>query len=240
MTNELINYNDTGVVDTIKSTIAKDATDHELKLFMEVCKLTKLNPFNKEIWFLKIQGRACIMTGNAGYWAIANSHDKFDGFDEGLDYDKDGKLLSAWCTIFRKDRGHATKGIALLAECRKNTPIWSERCSMMLLKCAENIALKKAFPNKLNALETYENLSTEYDINHIKNITGINAPAQIAEETKKEEIVIYNIPAVTKEQSLFLQKRGVEYDGDRDLWISKEDLGPKLAQYKVVKNEGEK
>ena len=69
----------------IKNTLAQGATDAELSLFVQLCKSTGLNPFQKEIWFIKtkgyakrdgtqVGGRVQLMTGVDGFYRIAYSH----------------------------------------------------------------------------------------------------------------------------------------------------------------------
>ena len=63
--NELttLNYEDTQILKVLRHTVAQGATDAEFALFLEYCKSTKLNPFKKEIWFIKTRDRVQIMTG---------------------------------------------------------------------------------------------------------------------------------------------------------------------------------
>ncbi len=43
-------WNDQRLLDTIKETVCKGATDAQFRMFIEVCKGSGLNPFLKEIW----------------------------------------------------------------------------------------------------------------------------------------------------------------------------------------------
>lgn len=85
-----IDYSKKEVIETLKATIAKGATDADLSLFLEHCKATGLNPFKKEVWFIKgkgytkkdgeeVEGTLQIMTGINGFQAVANSHPQYDG-----------------------------------------------------------------------------------------------------------------------------------------------------------------
>ena len=79
----------------IRGTVAQNATDTELQLFLEFAKSTGLNPFKKEIWFIKAGGRLQMMTGINGFFAIANGDPNFDGFESGLiDPNGDYKTLA--------------------------------------------------------------------------------------------------------------------------------------------------
>lgn len=89
-------------IQVIKNTVAKGATNDELKLFLSLASQYQLNPFNKEIWFIKrvkkvkIKGEwdyprlangeinysgaeTLIMTGRDGYLSIAQRNANFGG-----------------------------------------------------------------------------------------------------------------------------------------------------------------
>lgn len=162
MTQEVttINYNDAGVIKTLKDTVARDLTDSEFRLFAEHCKGTGLNPFKKEVWAIKAAGRLQIMTGVNGYLAIANNHPQFDGMT--VEVDSDEKPTKAICKVYRKDRKHPAEGVALMREYGKDTPIWRQMPRVMLTKVAKSIAIREAFPQELNGTYTAEEMPPEY------------------------------------------------------------------------------
>ena len=53
MTNELIDYNNATMIQTLKATVAQGLNEPEFRLFTEHCKSTGLNPFKKEVCILK-------------------------------------------------------------------------------------------------------------------------------------------------------------------------------------------
>ena len=65
------------LVDTIKATVAKGATDEELYMFLSIANQYDLNPFMKEIWFTKMQGEVAIMTSRDGYKKLAEKEPNF-------------------------------------------------------------------------------------------------------------------------------------------------------------------
>lgn len=163
-----IDYSDSQIVETLKNTVAVGATASELALFIEYCKSTGLNPFKKEIWFIKEPktGRLQMMTGINGFWTLANSFDTFDGAETGM-IDKNGEwvksisgndFIGAWCRVYRKDRRIPMEGEALLADYRKGFGLWQSAPRIMIKKVAESIALRKAFPQQLNGLYTSEEM----------------------------------------------------------------------------------
>lgn len=166
-----IDYSSSEVIRTLKATVAIGATDAEFAMFIEQCKATGLNPFKKEVWFIKAGGRVQIMTGIQGFFAIANSAPEFDGHESGL-ITPSGEMVSAaypkqdfigaWCKVYRKDRRMPSEAIAMLSEYDKGQGTWKVMRRVMIIKCAESVALRKAFPQQLNGLYTAEEMPSEY------------------------------------------------------------------------------
>ena len=145
------------------NTVAKGATEAEFQMFLEFCKSTGLNPFKKEIWFIKTGAGVQMMTGINGFLTIANNHPQFDGMSVKLD-EQDGKLVSATCTVYRKDRKYPSEATVYYSEYAKNSPIWRTMPRMMLQKVAKSVALREAFPQELNGIYTQEEMPQEYEL----------------------------------------------------------------------------
>lgn len=168
----------------LKNTVAKGATDEELKVFVYLCNEYSLDPLKKEIYFLKYAGRTTIITSRDGYLKIANCHEQFDGIEsdvvylgdkltkrddgslhieygpEHLAFDK-AKLSGAFCSVFRKDRRKATTVFVSLKDYfKKDAPIWGQYIHAMILKVAEAMALKRAF--SISGLVTREEVEKEH------------------------------------------------------------------------------
>lgn len=176
MTNELINYDDQKVIEALKATVAQGLTDAEYWLFANICKATGLNPIKREIWAIKskgytkadgtvVEGKLQIMTGIAGYLTIANRHPQYDGLECEVEYGKDGRPVRAIAKVHRKDRKFPSVAIALWSEFyipgrtfnNKYTPgTWDTKSSVMIAKCAKSMALKEAFPQEINGIDTEE------------------------------------------------------------------------------------
>lgn len=173
----------------IKNTVAQGSTDAELGMFLEIAKATGLNPFKKEIWFIKtkgyttkagksVEGRVQIMTGIDGFFRIANSHPQFDGLEHNYGPDikveaGQGKAIVApeWCEalVYRKDRGRPEVRRCYWREYAQdvvtyngNLSLWGQKPRVMLEKCADATALRKAFPQELGDLYTQEEMPKEY------------------------------------------------------------------------------
>jgi phage recombination protein Bet len=144
------------MIETIKQTVCKGATDAQLKMFIEVCKATGLNPFLKEIWFVPAVG---VMAGRDGYLRVANEHPQFDGMSTTVERDEKGIPLKATCSVWRKDRGHPITCEAWYSEYRKNSNVWQTYPSAMISKIAEVLALKRSFA--INGIVTEEEIGEQ-------------------------------------------------------------------------------
>lgn len=172
-------------LEIIKKTIAKNANDEEFSLFIQMCKATGLNPFLREIWLIitspdQPQYRQCqMMTGINGFYTIANTNPSYDG--EVLKYGPEIKIKAnkditvtthEWieCAVYRKDRKFPQVARAYWRECAKDLityngklSIWAKIPSVMLSKCAQANAHRKAFPQKINGLYIPEEMPDSYD-----------------------------------------------------------------------------
>jgi phage recombination protein Bet len=160
----------------IKRTVAKDATNDELKMFMHLSNKYNLDPFAKEIWFIKLGGVPTITTSRDGYLKVANEHPAFAGLKSDVIYSKDsfaktpddvqhtygvgdrGTILGAYALIYRKDRMFPIYVYAPIKDYAKPSNIWKTYPHAMILKVAEAMALKRAF--SLSGLVTTEELGT--------------------------------------------------------------------------------
>lgn len=237
MSNELINYTDKTIIDTLKNTVAQGLSDPEFKLFTEFCKSTGLNPFKKEIWAIKAGGRLQLMTGINGYWTIANSHPQFDGTEQDIEVDEAGIPIKAICKVYRKDRRFPSVGIALMKEYKKGTPIWANMPSVMLMKCAESVALRKAFPQELNGLYTEEEMSSDYSAATVTPPAAVKIADEIAEpelSRRPQDYFWYTFPAsdkLKKEQIEFLKRRNCAWDNETMLWFCPGSLGKAKEEF---------
>lgn len=157
-----IDYGDSKTLTLLKNTVAQGATDAEFAMFLEYCKSTKLNPFKKEVWFIKGKdGRIQMMTGINGFYAIANDHPQFDGLEVDV-LPAEGKPVKAVARCYRKDRSRPMVAEAYFSEYAKTYGNWISMPRVMISKCAESMVLRKSFPQELNGLYTTEEMPEEF------------------------------------------------------------------------------
>lgn len=168
-------------IDTIKRTVAKGATDDELKMFLHLAGTYGLDPFARDIWFIKDKGgNPIIMTSRDGYIKIANLHPAYDGIEADVVYQGDkfrkikdgvehiyetknrGNPVGAYAMVYRKDRSRPIYVYAPMSNYFRDTKVWRQYPHAMILKVAEAQALKRAF--SISGLVTREEMDEENDV----------------------------------------------------------------------------
>lgn len=148
-------------IDLIKRTVAKDTTDDELKLFLYTCQRTGLDPLTRQIHCIKRGGQMAIQTGIDGYRVIAERSGALAGIEDAV-YDDETKPFpgKATVTVWKIVNGQRVSftSSARWAEYKSVGPMWTKMPYLMLAKCAEALALRKAFPNDLSGIYTNEEM----------------------------------------------------------------------------------
>lgn len=149
------------------------ASESEAGVLLELARVRRLNPITKQIHFVKrwdSQKRAEVWSaqvGIDGFRAIAERTGLYDGQDE-PEFEYDGKTLKLCkVRIYRKDWSRAAVGVAHFNEyAQRNkegalTKMWAEKPHVMLAKCAEALAFRKAFPDDTSGLYAPEEMGAE-------------------------------------------------------------------------------
>lgn len=156
-------------VEAIKQTVARDCSPAEFVMFLELAARYQLDPFARQIWAAKMgEGHGvAVLVGRDGLQAIADRNETFDGMDsdvvvagDKLIRDKEtgefvhewgedhltGEIIGAWAMVWRSDRRKPTCFYARMSEYSKpNSKFWQRFKSAMIVKCAESMALKRAY-----------------------------------------------------------------------------------------------
>lgn len=154
--NDVDKWADQEMINTLKDTVCKGATNAQFRMFAEVCKATGLSPWLKEIWFVPGVG---VMAGRDGYLRVANEHPMFDGMDTKVERDAQSKPVKATCSVYRKDRSHPITCEAYYNEYKKSGNVWQTYPSAMISKVAEVLALKRSF--SINGVVTEEEIGEQ-------------------------------------------------------------------------------
>lgn len=165
-------------IELIKNTIAKGTSDDELKLFLYVAKKSGLDPLAKQIHaVMRYDSRLghnvmAIQTGIDGYRLAAERTGKYaPGRAPTYTYTPEGKLKSATAFVqkFAGGQWHEVAAVAMWEEyvqiytpkngVPKTGPMWAKMPHLMLAKCAEALALRRAFPMELSGIYTTEEMA---------------------------------------------------------------------------------
>jgi phage recombination protein Bet len=182
---------DEAKIELIKKTVAKGASNDELELFLHLASTYHLDPFLKEIWFIKRYKKeggqyvldpnspALIMTSRDGYLKISQMNPAFDGLNsfevrEGDEFEYDS-VNDTVKHKFGTKRGkiigawakclHKTRKPAVVFvpfdEYNQESNVWKTYPSAMIRKVAEVIVLKRQF--SISGLVTQEELTREFE-----------------------------------------------------------------------------
>lgn len=178
-------YNDEQIR-LIRDVYAKGATEHEFRLFIEVAKRKGLDIFQRQIhlvkrWDAKAGREVCeIQTGIDGYRLIADRTGRYEGQQGPYWCGPDGQWVDVWLGqeppaaakigVWRTGCREPFWGIALFSEYVqtfrdkqtqqiKPNPMWARMPAAQLAKCAEALALRKAFPAEMSGIYTSEEMA---------------------------------------------------------------------------------
>lgn len=150
-------------VKLIKEQIAPQATNDELKLFLYQAQRTGLDPLKRQIYCIKIGGKMSIQTSIDGFRVIAERSGSYAGQSEPIFEEANGKIIKCKISVFRfssnGQRYEASVGVAYMSEYEQPSPMWKKMPHTMIAKCAEALALRKAYPQDLSGLYTQDEMA---------------------------------------------------------------------------------
>ena len=154
-------------------------TDSELKLFMELCKYQKLNPFTGECYCIKFKDEFQMVVGYDTYKRRAEENPAYIGRKSGIVVIRDNAptpkeivhkegtclypgemLIGGWCRVTKERRNQATEVYAevSLKEYDKGIANWRTKPGTMIEKVAVSQSLRNAFPKDYEGLYTPEEM----------------------------------------------------------------------------------
>lgn len=147
----------------------------EMQIFFHQVKRTGLDPFARQIYGLPRKGRLSIQTSIDGFRLVADRACQQRGWtrseEDTVWYDKTGKEHTVWLAQEPPAAARYTavvgttngpgrfSAVARFDEYRAGGPMWDKMSALMIAKCAEALALRKAFPQDLSGLYTDDEMA---------------------------------------------------------------------------------
>ena len=156
----------------------------EFKLFTELCKVRKLNPFLREAYLIKYSNNqpASIVVGKDAILKRAVLNSYYDGMKSGIIVTNsqgemierkgtfklpDETLVGGWAEVYRKDWSNSIYSSVSLEEAiqkkgdGKPNSNWSKQPATMIEKVAKVRALREAFVEDLSGMYEAEEMNVE-------------------------------------------------------------------------------
>lgn len=208
----------------IKNIYAKGATDTEFATFVGIGKETGLNPFLKEIWFIKFGNNAAqIMISRDGYRTSIGKNPNYESHLVDAVYENDefemdpinnkfshkynlknrGRLVGAYCLVFMRNSTRPYYVFCELSEYDLKQSLWKTKPATMVKKVAEAQCIRMADPNRYNG--TYsETEMPEEKFKPNENISTESVNGRVIEHEQSEDIsqLLYVISNSTNEDEL--------------------------------------
>lgn len=185
-------------VAALKQLGLSNASPADLAVFFHQAQKTGLDPFARQIYMIERGGRFNIQTSIDGLRIVALRSGNYGGQTPAEWCGEDGVWKDVWLEkvppmaaragIYYKDTPNPTYATAKWdSYAQLSSPIWKKMPDLMLAKCAEALALRKAFPNDLSGIYTDDEMaqadSPDERIKPKKVDLHLATPAQVVDTT---------------------------------------------------------
>lgn len=206
-------------------------TDAEVKMFVELCKAQRLNPFLREAYLVKFgNNQAQIIVGKDVFLKRAKANPKFRGFTAGIIvqtdngayqnrpgtfYTPDEKIVGGFCKVAIEGWDFPLEHTVAMSEFSRNTATWKSMPAVMIRKVALVQALREAFPDDFQAMYSEEEIPVDDEALDRDHVVIDDAVA----ETDAEEIADAEVDEIDEAETIndAQRKRMFAIAGDEDL-----------------------
>lgn len=202
ITSEQTFWSDTQL-SALKTLGLSNASRGDLSFFFHQAQRTGLDPFARQIYMIERGGRFGIQTSIDGFRIIAQRSGKYAGQDGPYWCGEDGQWVDVWLKpipplaakvgVFHQDFHEPLYAVAKWESYAQSSPIWKKMPELMLAKCAESLALRKAFPNDLSGIYTDEEMSQS----EVVERRGLQQEERKILPQKVEMPIVPSVPVVT-------------------------------------------
>lgn len=211
----------------VQNVICPGATAKEVGMFLELCRLQRLNPWTKEVYLIKYgNAPASMITGKEVFTKRANRNPNFEGMEHGVVvahktaqgvklerregaavYPEFGEVLAGgWARVFVKGKRPVYAELAL-AEYTTGKSNWAKMPAVMINKCAQVAALRLAFPEEYQGLYTPEEMGQAGEYAAQATNAPQNAPQRPTEAPAPVEVeTVEAVELMTEAQGAMLQE----------------------------------
>jgi hypothetical protein len=179
----------------------------------------------KQIYSIPRGGQRTIQISIDGFRVLAERSGKYaPGKEPTFTYDKDNKLLSATAYVKKQSKDgtwHEVSACAYFDEYSVGTPFWKKMPHNQLAKCAESLALRKAFPAELAGLYSNEEMDQAgVTIEMIEPISEENYVSTFGEDKENMRKFIHLVCSL---RNWSVERTIAEFEKDKDVTLDKFD-----------------
>lgn len=137
-------------------------------LLVHIARASGLDPLQRQLYLIARGGKHSVQTSIDGFRLVASRTGEYTGQSGPHWCGQDGVWKDVWLDpgkpsaarvgVSRKGFHEPVWGIARLDAYNAGGPMWAKMADVMLAKCAESLALRKAFPVELSGLYTAEEM----------------------------------------------------------------------------------
>lgn len=179
------------------------ASPQELQTLLAIVKNRNLNPFTKEVYFIKYGNNpAQIVVSKDAFMKRAEQNQNYDGFESGVIYeDEKGELktkkgvilprkatlIGGWCEVYRKDRSRPVYREVELSAYNTHKNWWQKAPGQMIEKVAIVAAVRDAFSENVGGLYTADEM-------------GQAAPIDVTPRETQEDVKVRKMAQIEQQR----------------------------------------